>query len=401
MRVPAPCYQLDAALAEHLPELRPAQRSGLALWVLGAIVAGSACQNAVLAALAPLGYAHHATRQRLREWTYDGRERAAPCATTLEVTGCFAPLLRWVLTWWQGETLPLAIDATTLGQRWVVLAVCVLYRGTAIPVAWHVLPGPGRGSWLAPALALLAHLAPAVPPTMTVLVLTDGGLWSPQIWRRLKAFGWHPLMRLRPDATFAPQGLPRRPARTLLPGPGHAWVGAGTAFKHRGVRRQGTLVVVWADGQREPWLVLTDLPPAQVGVLWYGLRVWIELGFRVLKSLGWQWERMRRTHVERVARHWLVLAVATLVVVAYGTRVEDAAAHGVAPAYLRGPRPWPDEVPPRRVSLFTRGLPWLRIALLRGHRLWQRLWLLPHPLPSPPDPLTLTAHPVPCQEAAA
>jgi hypothetical protein len=401
VRVPASCYQLDRLLAEHLPSLRPAQRAVLALWVLGTVLARNGCQTAVLAALAPLGHAHHATRQRLREWTYDGSERAAPCATTLEVADCFAPLLRWVLSWWTDDTLPLAIDATTLGKRWVVLVVSVLYRGTAIPVAWHVKPGPGRGPWIAPLQELLRRLAPAVPSSMTVLVLTDRGLWSPRLWRGIRENGWHPLMRIRPDATFAPLGLPRRPARDLVPGPGHAWVGPGTAFKHAGVRRQGTLLVVWAAGQKEPWLVLTDLPATAVGVLWYGLRVWIELGFRVLKSFGWQWERIRRDRAERVARHWLVLAVATLITVAYGTRVEDAQTHGVVPPNLRAPRPWRPETPPRPVSLFARGLPWLVAHLLRGLRLWTRLWLLPQPLPIPPPDLIVTYHLAPSLEVAA
>jgi Transposase DDE domain len=401
VRVPAPCYQLEEVLAARLPHLRPAQRRGLALWVHGTILAHSACQNAVLAALEPLGCAWETTRQRLREWTYDGTERAAPCGTTLEIEGCFAPLLRWVLSWWSGDTLPLAIDATALGKRWVVIAVCVLYRGCAIPVAWHVTPGPGRGPWIAPLQTLLAQLAPAVPDGLTVLVLTDRGLWSPRLWRDITAFGWHPLMRIRPDATFAPRGQPRRPARTLVPGAGHAWVGAGTAFKHRDVRRQGTLVVVWDADQREPWLLLTDLPPAAVGVVWYGLRVWVELGFRVLKSMGWQWERMRRTHAERVARHWLVLAVATLVTLAYGTRVEDAHAHGVAPANLRTPRPLPPDPARRIVSVFTRGGAWLRARLSGGRRLWRGLWLLPLPWPEPSPDLIVIYHESPLVAVAA
>ncbi len=400
MRVPAPCYQLEADLAEHLPHLRPAQRSGLALWVLGAIVAGSACQSAVVAALEPLGYARHATRQRLRAWTLPGAERVAPCAPTLEVEGCFVALLRWVLAWWSGETLPLAIDATSLGGRWVVLSLSVLYRGCAIPVAWHVKPGPGRGPWIAPLHDLLERVAPAVPPTMTVLVLTDRGLWSPRLWRAIKAIGWHPLMRVRPDATFAPLGLPRRPARTLVPGAGHAWVGAGTAFKHRDVRRQGTLVVVWDTDQAEPWIVLTDLAPERVGVLWYGLRGWIELGFRALKSLGWHWERMRRTHAERVARHWLVLAVATLVTLAAGTRVEDAELVGIAPAQLRRARVVPAAGNRRPTSVFLRGLAWLRVRLIRGQCRW-RLWLRPQALPAPPPTLVVIHHLPPLAQPAA
>ena len=49
--------------------------------------------------------------------------------------------------------------------------------------------------------------------------------------------------------------------------------------------------------------------PAAVDGAWYGLRTGIELGFRALKSLGWPWERTRRTDPLRVARHWVVLAL--------------------------------------------------------------------------------------------
>lgn len=176
MHVPAEVYPMEAALAERLPHLRPAERRGLALWVSGAILAQSACQSAVIAALLLHGR-YHALRQRLREWLYDGADRAAPCATQLAVERCFAPLLTWVLAWWQGRReLALAIDATAHGERVVALVVSVLYRGSALPVAWAILPGNTPGPWLGPILRLLRCLRPAVPPTWTVLVLADRGL---------------------------------------------------------------------------------------------------------------------------------------------------------------------------------------------------------------------------------
>lgn len=51
-----------------------------------------------------------------------------PQAQALDVTTCFAPLLRWVLTWWPAtdRRLVLALDATTLGQRFTVLAIAVV-----------------------------------------------------------------------------------------------------------------------------------------------------------------------------------------------------------------------------------------------------------------------------------
>jgi hypothetical protein len=188
-------------LETHLPHLRAAQHRGLAEWVVGVLAAQSSCETAILTALAPLGVPEHAARARLREVLCDGAERAAPCATSLDVETCFAPLLAWVLAWWIGELLPLAIDATALRDRQVVLSLSVLYRGSAMPVAWVVLPHRGKGAWLPALERLLALVAPAVPSAMTVVVMTDRGLWSPRLWRAIRANGWHPLMRIRPDAT--------------------------------------------------------------------------------------------------------------------------------------------------------------------------------------------------------
>jgi len=99
MRSPREWYQVLATLTERFPGLRPAERRGLAWWVYGSILAQSSCQSAVGTALLTVGH-WHGIRQYLREWLYDGNDKAAPCRTQLDVTLCFAPLLRWVLAWW-------------------------------------------------------------------------------------------------------------------------------------------------------------------------------------------------------------------------------------------------------------------------------------------------------------
>ena len=126
MHVPRELYPMERALAERLPHLRGPQRRGLALWVLGAVLAQSACQAAVLAALLPWA-PYHALRQRLREWLLDGAGEAVPCAAQVDVERCFAPLLRWVLAWWRGRELALAVDATAHREDVVALVVSVLY----------------------------------------------------------------------------------------------------------------------------------------------------------------------------------------------------------------------------------------------------------------------------------
>ena len=391
MRLPDQSYPVLSLLETHLPDLRPAQQHHLALWVTGTLLAGSSSQSRVLTALQPLlpDVEPNTLRQHLRDGLRDGAEKAAPCQVTLDETTGFAPLLHWITAVWQGPRLALALDATTLADRVVVLCLSVLYRGSAILVAWRVLPANQPGSWRPHLRNLFTDVAGALPPDTTVLVLTDRGLWSPQIWRAIQAQGWHPLQRLRPDVTFCPAGGRRGLARTLVPGPGHAWVGAGHAFKHSGVTRAGTLVVCWGHDAAEPWLCLIDLPPEAVGVAWYGLRIWIEQGFRALKRGGWDWQHTRRTDPGRISRHRLVLAVATLVSLLIGTREEDAEERGQDPHRIRV------AVAPRKprgrrvVSVLRRGVQRVRMLLLE-RRWWRQLWLWPDPWPDPPPGLQIT-----------
>lgn len=270
MRFANEYYQMQEVIGQHFPCLRPAQQRGLTLWVLGTILAHSACQNAVIAVLMTLGK-WHALRQYLREWLYDGADKAAPCASQIEIDRCFGPLLGWVVSWWQGKQLVLAVDATSHSDRVVALVVSVLYRGNAIPIAWYILPANQAGGWMSHFLRLLRLLRPAIPSHFQVLVLADRGLWSPRLWKRIRDLGWHPMLRVQDTITFEPVGQCRQPIKRLVAGEGHGWVGRGIAFKHKDVRRAGTLLVVWAEGQKKPWVVLTRLggPPQKVGLWWW------------------------------------------------------------------------------------------------------------------------------------
>ncbi len=158
MLLPSACYPHAACIAKHLPHLRPSQIRGLALWVGATILARSRW---------------HTTRQYLREWLRDGADRAAPCRVQLDVQACCAPLLRWVLAWWQGPELTLAIDPTAKGEELVALVVSVVYRGLALPVAWRLKPGGQPGPWMPALGALLDRLGTAIPSDMTVRVLCD------------------------------------------------------------------------------------------------------------------------------------------------------------------------------------------------------------------------------------
>ncbi len=233
---------------------------------------------------------------------------------------CFAPLLRWILSWWNGERRPpLALDATTLFDRFVVLVVSVVYRGCAISVAWKVLPANQKEAWKPHWKRLLRQIADAIPPDWFVLLLADRGLYARWLYQEIQRLGWHPFLRINRQGLFRFPNGRYQPLGDLLPGPGILWSGRVICFKPSPLAC--TLLVAWAEG-KEPWLIVTDLPPDQRDAAWYGLRSWIEGGFKDIKRGRWQWQQTRIVDPQRRERFWLVIAIATLWTVSVGGEAE-------------------------------------------------------------------------------
>ena len=389
-------YQWTEELEQQLPELTPAQARVLAEWSLGMVLSRSCGLTAVSLwwALAG-GQAFWTVRQRLREWCYPVEQKRGAKRRELAVETCFAPVLRWVLSWWDGKHLALALDATTLGQRFTVLAISVVYRGCAIPVAWAIVKAGEKHAWRPEWERLLGLLAAVVPADMTVIVLADRGLYARWLFEGIVARGWHPFLRVNLGGTFCPTGQAVfRPFGRFVPTPDQRWAGTGTAFKGAGSRLVCTLVAWYGEGYKDPWLILTDLPPAACDVAWYGLRTWIEQSFKLIKRAGWQWQRTRMTEPDRAARLWLAVAVATLWLVSVGGAADAAIPEAPDPDLgLDALAP----VPARRRhasrlrlhGVFRRGWMLILLALLRHDPLPLGRFI-PEPWPALP-PLALPA----------
>jgi hypothetical protein len=317
--------QWRSLLASHFPELPAPVVAVLALYSFGMLCARAAGLSAVSLALAQrcLGL-YDALRKRLSEFYKEASAKSGvkqgQKRRDFDVCSCFAPLLGWILSLWSGHQLALAIDVTNLADRFHVLCVSVLVRGVGIPVAWKVLRAGHKEAWNPHWQALLGQLQPAVPANWTVLVLSDRGLESPALFEMIQQLNWHPLMRVKKGGKFRPNGWSAFYFLHQLVG----WVGDALAVEGRaysGRKLRCTLLACWSEGHAEPWLLLTDLPPEAGSAVWYGFRSWIEAGFKVIKGGCWDWQYTRMEEPGRVERLWLVLAVATVWLVAVG--IED------------------------------------------------------------------------------
>jgi hypothetical protein len=339
-------------------------------------------------------------REQLRDWYREapaktGAKRGRKCRS-FDVSTCFAPLLRWVVAWWDPACpqLALAMDASTLGQRFTILTISVVVRGCAIPVAWKVVEATRAGAWRPHWIALFEALDGSIPADWTVIVLADRGLYARWLFTTIQARGWHPFLRINRQGQYRPQGTTCfRSLSQVVTRVGQPWAGRVTCFATKERQLDCTLLARWEAGYRDPWLILTDLAPSAADVAWYGLRAWIECGFKDSKRGGWQWHQTKMTNPARAERLWLVIAVATLWTVSVGCAAEVALPMPVLaelPACPVAHRQGSRRRQRREVSCFRRGRLVLIAALCSGQEL-PLGQLIPEPWPKSLD----TALPLP------
>lgn len=306
-------------------------------------------------------------RQRLREWCQEASRKKGGKRQEVEVASCFGALLKWVISNWSGEEkrIALVLDATNLKANFIVLAISVVYRGCAIPVAWTVTEAESQGAWKGIWLSMLRGLKGKIPADWLVLVLADRGLYANWLFAGIRRQGWHPFLRINHQGQYRQVRSGRwQPLNQLVTKPGMAWSGAVFCFKGRPVR--ASLLVGWEDGYRDPWLVLTSLLPAQANLAWYGMRSWIECGFKRTKRGGWQWQSTRMHDPDRASRLWLAMAVATLWVLSVGGEVDhnlpSSSFQSLPPAHIAR-RLAKSSSRPRLIACFKRGLMAILLAL--------------------------------------
>jgi hypothetical protein len=321
---PAELYQWIDTVVMRFPSLSKPQATGLALWSFGMILARSCSLSAVADMLAPLlGQSFNTVRERLRDTYREAKAKAGDQRTELDVTICWGRWLSWILDGWSGKQLAAGIDATSLGERFVVLTVSILYRGCAVPVAWKVLRAQQKHPWKPEWLGLLQALKERVPANWTVIVSADRGLYAKWLFKGIVELGWHPFLRVNVGGSFRPEGERLwQPFKVLVPAVGVRWQGRGTAFNGSKSRLRCTLLGCWSEGHQDPWLILTDLPPECADACWYGLRTWIERGFKYSKRSGWQWQHTRMDDLARAERLWMAISLATWWLLSVGGEAE-------------------------------------------------------------------------------
>lgn len=96
-------------------------------WSLGLVLGRSCALTMVGLVWATVkGERPGTVRQRRREWCYAADRKRGSKRQAVEVAACCSELLAWIVGSWSGRQVALAMDATSLGDRFVVLAISVV-----------------------------------------------------------------------------------------------------------------------------------------------------------------------------------------------------------------------------------------------------------------------------------
>ena len=248
----------------------------------------------------------------------------------------------------------LIIDSTKVSFAHQKLMVALAFQRRAIPIAWTWRRGAKGHSSAIVQIALLAYVRSLLPSDVKVLLVGDSEFEAGELQAALEAWGWSYVLRQKPNNQVQAPEKPWQAFGDLVKRAGQSvWVrGARLTRKHA---RQVNVLAHWGEGEKQPWLLASNLPTRRAALRAYRRRMWLDELFGDLKGHGFDLERSHLRHFARLSR--LTLAVVLL----YAWLVTTAVR-----LIKRGRRQLLDRHERRDLSIFQIGLRWIERCMKNG-----------------------------------
>jgi hypothetical protein len=341
---------------ELLPGLHGHQAKALADLSF-AMALAEHCHSGKIAKVAPGATTPAATKRRAERLLANDR---------LDPDAAWPQLARAVLSGWAGGPVFLILDETPNRNDLRCLKITLAYRKRALPVSCACYAPGGQPEPMPELIGrLFRATAACLPERAEVTLLADRGLAWPRVVDACRASGWHFVIRLQGQTRVRTPDGRECSAAELAPRPGAGWHGAAEVFKKSGWRACA-VAACWVRDQAGPWLLVSDRDDGAQLFARYAKRTWTEELFRDEKSAGFHWERSHVTDPEHAGRLVLLIALATYLALALGSRVIQA-----------GLRRLLESTRERMLSYFRIGLDWLMFCLTHDRPLPKNLSPVP------------------------
>jgi hypothetical protein len=217
-----------------------------------------------------------------------------------------------------GKPLRFFIDGSKIGNHHQLLMVTLGYRRRALPIAWTWIRAKRGHSSGRVQCALLAYVHQLVPPEAEVIVCGDSEFTPLQ--SLLESWHWFYALRQKGSHLLcqADSAVWQR-CDSLVTKPGERrWLADSQLTK--AYQHSCHFLALWQRGEKEPWLLATNLPDARSTRLHYSRRMWTEEMFGDFKRHGFDLESSRLQRFWRLSRLTLAVSMLYVTVVAFGSQ---------------------------------------------------------------------------------
>ena len=172
------------------------------------------------------------------------------------------------------DEIRLIIDATKVTAHHQLLMVALAYRRRALPIAWTWIRKARGHSSGNKQLALLNYVRSLLPSNSKVFLLGDSEFTPLQY--AAECWGWSYVLRQKGSHLFrvsSDAAWQRLDALIAEPGQMRWLTQVELTQQHRHVCN---ILAWWKPGEKEPWLLATNISSARQTKRYYSKRMWIE-----------------------------------------------------------------------------------------------------------------------------
>ena len=240
----------------------------------------------------------------------------------IQVRSWYEPIARKLLEAAVSHGLPirLLVDGTKVGNGHQLLMVALAYRRRALPIAWTWVKSKRGHSSEYKQRALLAYVRSLIPEGATVLVAGDSEFGGVSVLQLLDHWGWGYALRQKGRHLLRAAGSESwQRCDEIVTRPGQScWLtGISLTQKHA---YQSNFMAYWKHGEKDPWLLATNLPTAHDTKKLYRTRMWLDEAFGDFKKHGFDLESTRLRHIIRLSRLTLAVVLLYFWLVTFGSQ---------------------------------------------------------------------------------
>jgi hypothetical protein len=233
----------------------------------------------------------------------------------------YEPLAKMMIQRLAHGEIRLIVDGSKVGFGHQLLLVAIAYRKRAIPLAWTWVKGSRGHSTVHKQKALLGYVHRLIPAKTSVLLVGDAEFGEVEVQKLLQKWHWQYVLRQKGRYLLRRKGQHHyQRLDSLVSKAGQCrWLEAcllTAKYAH-----PINFLAYWKPGEKDPWLLATNLVCPQATRHAYKRRMWIEETFGDMKGNGFDLESTHLRHFLRLSRLTLAVVLLYVWLIAFGSQV--------------------------------------------------------------------------------